>query len=257
MNDAAQLSGKHAVVTGGGTGIGAAIADELDKLGVALTLMGRRVEPLEEKCKVLGNASAVSADVTDEESVTRAFERATASHGPVSILVSNAGAAQSMPISKTSLDTWRNMLDVNLTGVFLCAKAYLEQAQTDQYGRIISVASTAGLTGYPYVAAYCAAKHGVVGFTRSLALELACTRVTVNAVCPGYTETDLISGAVDNIVSKTGRSREQALQQFVKTNPQGRLVSPLEVANTVAWLCLPGSQAINGQSIAIAGGEVM
>lgn len=257
MTDTAPLSGKHAVITGGGTGIGAAIADQLDRLGIALTLVGRRLKPLEDRCKVLTNAGALSADVTDEESVTRAFERATAQSGPVSILVNNAGAAQSMPISKTGKDAWQSMLDVNLTGVFLCTRAYILQAQDTDYGRIINVASTAGLKGYPYVTAYCAAKHGVVGFTRALALELAHKNITVNAVCPGYTDTELISGAVDNVVSKTGRGREEALEQFVSANPQGRLVSPEEVANTVAWLCLPGSQAINGQSIAVAGGEVM
>lgn len=257
MADVAHLSGRHAVVTGGGTGIGAAIAGELDKLGVTLTLLGRRLKPLEDRRKTLANANALVADVTDEESVNRAFEEAIAHSGPVSILVNNAGAAQSMPLSRTGKTVWQNMLDVNLGGVFLCTRAFVLQAQADDYGRIISVASTAGLKGYPYVTAYCAAKHGVVGFTRALALELADKNITVNAVCPGYTDTELISGAVDNIVSKTGRGQEETLGEFVKANPQGRLVTPEEVASAVAWLCLPESQAITGQSIAIAGGEVM
>lgn len=257
MTETVQLSRTHAVITGGGTGIGAAIADEFDRLGFTLTLMGRRLKPLEDKCEALKKASAVSTDVTDEESVNRAFEAAIAQSGPVSILVNNAGAAQSMPITKTGIDAWQSMIQVNLTGVFLCTRAYLKQAKVHDYGRIISVASTAGLRGYPYVAAYCAAKHGVIGFTRALALELAHKNVTVNAVCPGYTDTELISGAVDNIVSKTGRDEAEALEEFVKANPQGRLVTPEEVANAVAWLCLPESQAINGQSIAVAGGEVM
>ena len=257
MSETAQLAGKHAMITGGGTGIGAAIAAELDRFGFALTLIGRRPKPLQDTCKSLSQAGWITADVTEEESVRRAFAEAGECRGAISVLVNNAGAAESKPLSKTGMEAWQRMLAVNLTGVFLCTRAFVLQAERGDYGRVINVASTAGLKGYPYVAAYCAAKHGVVGFTRALALELSNKHITVNAVCPGYTETDLISEALENVVTKTGRSAEEARAEFVKANPQGRLVRPEEVARTVGWLCQYEAEAINGQSIAVAGGEVM
>lgn len=257
MIDHRELEAKHALITGGGTGIGAAIARRLDQLGANVTLVGRRKEPLEVTAATLRNAHAVAADVTDEESVSTAFDQARQSYGEIAILINNAGAAESAPITKTSFESWQRLLAVNLTGAFLCARAFLANSALEDYGRIVNIASTAGLKGYAYVAAYCSAKHGVIGLTRALALELAQKNVTVNAVCPGYTDTDLISQAIDNIAAKTGRSRAQATAGLVKSNPQGRLVLPEEVAATVAWLCLPGSRSITGQSIAIAGGEVM
>ncbi len=186
-----------------------------------------------------------------------AFDAARGGFGPVHLLVNNAGQAHSAPFAKTSIELWRQMLDVNLTGSFLCSQAALPDMLAAGFGRIVNVASTAGLVGYQYVSAYVASKHGVIGLTRSLALELARKPVTVNAVCPGYTETDIVAGTIANIAAKTGRSAEQARAELTRSNPQGRLVQPQEVANAVAWLCLPGSEAITGQAISVSGGEVM
>jgi NAD(P)-dependent dehydrogenase (short-subunit alcohol dehydrogenase family) len=175
----------------------------------------------------------------------------------VDILVNNAGQAASAPFGRTDAALWQRMLDVNLTGAYHCIQATLPGMLDLGWGRIVNVASTAGLTGYRYVAAYCAAKHGLVGLTRALALEVAAQGVTVNAVCPGYTETDIVLAAVANIVRKTGRSEDQARAALAAANPQGRLVQPDEVAHAVAWLCMPGASAMNGQAVAVAGGEVM
>jgi len=252
------LSGKHALVTGGGTGIGAAIAEVLAQQGARVTLMGRTLERLAaEAAKLPGQAQSCAADVTDPASVSAAFERAVAGFGPVDILVNNAGAAASAPFGKTDLALWQEMLAVNLTGVYLCCQAALPRMLKSGYGRIVNIASTAGLTGYAYTSAYCAAKHGVIGLTRSLALETAKAGVTVNAVCPGYTGTDMLQRTLENITKKTGRSADEALAEIVKAYPQGRLVTPQEVANAVLWLCLPGSAAITGQAIAVAGGEIL
>ncbi len=257
MTDHAPLESRHALITGGGTGIGAAVARGLGELGASLTLVGRRAAPLEETAASLSRAQTVRADVTDESSIDKAFDEACDSFGEVTILINNAGAAESAPLSKTGTDLWERMLAINLTGTFLCSRAFLARSSFAGYGRIVNIASTAGLKGYPYVTAYCAAKHGVIGLTRALALEMAQKDVTVNAVCPGYTQTELIEQAVDNIVAKTGRSREEAITELAKSNPQGRLVQPDEVASVVAWLCLSDSQVITGQAIAVAGGEVM
>ena len=185
------------------------------------------------------------------------FARAAGEFGPVSILVNNAGQAVSAPFVKTDLALWQRMLQSNLTGTFLCTQAVLPGMLAAGYGRIVNVASTAGLIGYQYVSAYCAAKHGVIGLTRSLALELAKKNITVNAVCPGYTDTEIVRAAVANISAKTGRNEDEARAELARSNPQGRLVQPQEVANAVLWLCLPGSEAVTGQAIAVAGGEVM
>lgn len=256
------LAGQHAVITGGGSGIGSAVAEALACRGATLTLMGRDRRRLEERSAALSQrwhieAYAQSVDVTQPEGVIEAFGQATARGGPVTILVNNAGMAAAAPFQHTDLTLWRKVLDVDLTGVFLCTQQVVEGMLAAGSGRIINVASTAGLTGLPYVSAYCAAKHGVIGLTRALARELAKSQVTVNAVCPGYTDTDIVDEALDNIQARTGRSREQALADLVAQNPQGRLVKPEEVAETVAWLCLSSSAAITGQSIVVAGGELM
>jgi NAD(P)-dependent dehydrogenase (short-subunit alcohol dehydrogenase family) len=251
------LDGRHAAVTGGGRGIGAAIATALAAEGAMLTLMGRNEVLLRERAAALPIAQAIRCDVTDEIGVAEAFTEATRAFGPVAILVNNAGVAESAPLLRTSLELFRRMLDVNLIGTFLCSRAVLPDMLEAGFGRIVNVASIAGLRGAAYVSAYCAAKHGVVGLTRALALETATRGITVNAVCPGYTDTDMVQDAIANIVEKTGRSAAQAEAELVGNTPQGRLIRPEEVAATVLWLCAPGAEAITGQAIAVAGGEVM
>ena len=251
------LDGRHAVVTGGGRGIGAAVADALAAAGARVSLMGRDEAQLEAKVETLPVGRAVRCDVTDEASVAAAFAEAARAFGPVTILVNNAGAAESAPFGRTSLELFRRMLDVNLIGTFLCSRAALPDMLEASFGRIVNVASIAGLKGAAYITAYCAAKHGVIGLTRALALETAAKGITVNAVCPTYTDTDMAQRAIANIALKTGRSRAEAEAELVRKNPQGRLIRPEEVAATVLWLCAPGTDAITGQAIAVAGGEVM
>ena len=247
----------HALITGGGTGIGAAIALRLGDAGARVTVVGRRPEPLRKVVDGLPTAQAVPFDVTNEEAVETGVSAAAGRFGPVDILVNGAGAAESAPFERITPATWRRMLEVNLTGTFLVSRAVLPSMLERRRGRIVSIASTAALKGYAYVAAYCAAKHGVLGMTRSLALEVAQKGITVNAVCPGYTETDLLAESVANIVAMTGIDEDEARARLVKSNPQGRFVSPEEVAETTAWLVGPSASAITGQAIAVAGGEVM
>jgi NAD(P)-dependent dehydrogenase (short-subunit alcohol dehydrogenase family) len=250
----AALDGKHALVTGGSRGIGAACAKALLAQGASVTIAGRDEAALDSAAKALGgHVRTLVLDVCDEAAVQRAF----AQLGTIDILVNNAGQAMSAPFLKTSAAQWRDMLDVNLGGTFHCTQAALPGMLAAGWGRVVNIASTAGLTGYRYVSAYTAAKHGVIGLTRALALELATKGVTVNAVCPGFTETDIVRDAVANIMQKTGRSEQEARAELAANNPQQRLVQPEEVANTVAWLCMPESAAMNGQAIAVAGGEVM
>ena len=256
-DSARYLNGTHALITGGGTGIGAAIAVRFADAGARVSVAGRRLEPLRKVADGLTAAQAVPFDITDEAAVEGGLATATENFGPVDILVNNAGAAESKPFGRTTTKTWHAMLEVNLTGVFLVSRAVLPAMVERGWGRIVSIASTAGLKGYAYVAAYCAAKHGVIGMTRSLALEVAQKGVTVNAVCPGYTETELLAGSVTNITDKTGMSEDEARAQLLESNPQGRFVSPEEVAETAAWLVGPNTDAITGQAIAVAGGEVM
>lgn len=259
MAEPTLLAGAHAVVTGGGSGIGAATAAALLRAGARVTLMGRDAARLEAQRAALGDAENVacaSVDVTAEDAVNAAFARAAERFGAVDILVNNAGQAQAAPFAQTDLALWRRMLDVNLTGAFLCTRAVLPAMLARKSGRVVNVASTAGQVGYPYVAAYCASKHGVIGMTRALALEVATQGVTVNAVCPGYTETELLQASIEQITRKTSRSAEEARRILVRHNPQQRFVTPDEVANAVLWLCLPGSGAVTGQSISVSGGEI-
>jgi len=246
------LNGKKVLVTGGGTGVGAAIATRLAEVGASVVITGRRQEPLATLASDHEKIDWKVCDVTDSSAVARLFDEI----GRVDITVANAGSATSMPFSKMSHDDFGAMLDVNLTGVFSVWKAALNGLESDSWGRLIAIASTAGLKGYHYTAGYCAAKHGVIGLTKSLALELARSNVTVNAVCPGFVDTPLLEGAIKNIVETTGRSPADAEKMLRKNSPQNKFVQPEEVAETVLWLCGSQSGSITGQAIALSGGEI-
>lgn len=260
-DDALPLAGRHALVTGGGRGIGAAIAVELARLGADLTLTGRSEAHLDITATEINDRYKVRVaicpmDISVETAVRDTVTFAAEKLGPPTILINNAGVAPAGPFEDLDLEIWRHAFGVNVEGVFLCTHAVLNGMREAGWGRIVNIASTAGLTAYSHVAAYVASKHAVVGMTRALALELARTGITVNAVCPGYTETDMAHGAIDNLVA-AGRSEDEARKLLAKKNPQGRLVQPDEVAQAAGWLCLPGSAAVTGQAVAVAGGEVM
>ena len=244
-----QLAGKRVLITGGGTGTGADLARGFHAAGAEVVVTGRREAPLRAVADRLPGTRAVTADVTDEASVAAMFAEA----GPVDVVIANAGASVSAPFGKTTLADWNAMLAVNLTGAFLTLREGLKQFTG--WGRLISVASTAGLKGYAYVAPYTAAKHGVVGLTRALALEVAKKPVTVNALCPGFLDTEMTARSIANIMEKTGKSADEAKAALAATNPQRRLIQPEEVTAAALWLCGPGSEGVNGQAISIAGGE--
>ena len=256
------LQGRHAVVTGGGRGIGAAIATALAFRGARVSILARTerdvvalATQLQEKAGV--EAQGIVCDVRRPESIGAAFARATETFGPVYALINNAGRGAASSFASTPLAQWTEMLEINLTSSFLCTQQVLPAMLEAGEGRIISIASTAGLKGYSHTAGYCAAKHGVIGMTRSLAIETAKRGITVNAVCPGYTDTDMTRDTIDELAEVRQISEENALQMLTRNIPTGRLTHPTEVANAVIWLCSPNAEAITGQAIAVAGGEVM
>jgi NAD(P)-dependent dehydrogenase (short-subunit alcohol dehydrogenase family) len=245
-------NGRQALVTGGGSGIGLATARALGETGWAVTILGRNKAKLDAAAREMEGAQFIVADVTDLDAVQNAIRDA----GPVSLLVNNAGGVKSAAFEKTSLQSWRETIDLNLMGTVHCIQAVLPGMKAVGHGRIVNIASTAGLIGYRYVSAYVAAKHAVVGLTKALALELAKTGITVNAVCPGYTDTDVIADAVNTISKASSRSKDEALASFIAANPQGRLVRPEEVAAAVLWIASDEAAAVNGIALPIAGGEV-
>jgi NAD(P)-dependent dehydrogenase (short-subunit alcohol dehydrogenase family) len=255
----ARLAGRHAVVTGAGRGIGAVIAAVLAGEGVCVSLLGRdagNLQRVSDNLDGTGRAFPIVADLTDPPSVQSAFAVARGRFGPVHLLINNAGQAASAKFTDTDEALWSRLFAVNLTGTYLATRQAVPDMLAEGFGRIVNIASTAGLRGAAYISAYASSKHAVIGLTRALALEYASRNITVNAVCPGYVNTDIVKEAIANIKSKTGRSDSEALAALVASNPQRRLVEPREVADTVMWLCRPGSESVTGQSIVLAGGEV-
>ncbi len=247
------LANKHAFVTGGATGIGLATTKALAAAGARVTIASRNARQLAAAARDVENVTSVVLDVTDAPMVGSVIEAA----GPIDVLVNNAGIARTAPFQKVSAEHWAEIMSVNLTGVFLVTQAALKSMRAQDSGRIVTIASTAGLKAYPYISAYAASKHGVVGLMRALALELAGTDITVNCVCPGFTDTDIAVDAIAAITEKTGRSSAEALAELVRHNPQNRLISADEVAAAVLWLCQDSSRSVTGQSIVVAGGEIM
>lgn len=260
---AGRLAGTHAVVTGGGRGLGSVIASSLGAEGAAVTLMGRTREPLDAHADVIRTAAGVEAnavvcDVSETSSVAGAFAAAAATLGPVNVLINNAGVSEAAATETVSLESWNQTLAINLTGTFLCMQQVLPAMTKAGAGRIVNVASIAGLKGFAKVAAYCASKHGVVGLTRAVAAETARDGITVNAVCPGYTDdTDMFRTAVANVMADTNKTEAEARAMLARHSRRGTLITPEEVADAVVWLCSPGASAITGQAIAVASGEVM
>ncbi|WP_424982156.1 SDR family NAD(P)-dependent oxidoreductase [Maritalea sp. S77] len=246
------LAGKNILITGGGTGVGAVMAKQFAEAGGTVTVAGRTRATLEQAANQHANIKVATVDITDEESMKALFDEI----GVMDIVVANAGASSSAPLAKTSLADWQHMIDVNLTGTFLTLKEGLVRLKGKDWGRLIAVASTAGLKGYPYVAPYAAAKHGVIGLVKGMALEVAKSGITANALCPGFLNTEMTERSIANIMEKTGMSADEALKALAKNNPQGRLIEPEEVAAAALNLCGPHSGGLNGVALSISGGEI-
>lgn len=249
------IKGKHLLVTGGGSGVGAKIATTFANAGAKVTIVGRRLCALQEVADESVNIFPVVGDVGDEASLNEAFKAARHHQGPIDIVIANAGATDTAPFERTSLAQWERTLAVNLTGTFLTFQNAYEDMKPSGKGRMIAVASTAGQKGYSYVSPYCAAKHGVIGLVKSLALEAARCDITVNAICPGFIETPMLEKSVANIMEKTGRNEEEARKSLYSGNPQKRFIQVEEIAAMALWLCAPGSESITGQALSISGGE--
>ncbi len=252
---ASHLKDKHLLITGGGSGVGAAIAQSFAAAGANVSILGRRKKALHDTAKGYSNIFPATADVCDEASLNDAFTKAREEFGPINIVIANAGTAETAPFERTDLDQWNRMISTNLTGTFLTIKNAYEDMKASGEGRIIAIASTAGQKGYSYVVPYCAAKHGVVGLVKGLALEAARTNITVNAICPGFIETPMLETSINNIKKVTGRSEEEARKSLYAGNPQKRFIQVEEVAAMAQWLCAPGSESITGQALSISGGE--
>lgn len=255
-----KLLGRHALITGASRGIGAAIAMTLAKQDCLVTLVGRSETDLAAVAASLpaqAKPKLLVVDVTNSAEVNAAFQQARQTHGPIQILINNAGQAASAPLLRTDDELWHRIMAVNLHGTFYCSRAALGDMLEVGWGRIVNIASIAGQKGYAYISAYAASKHAVIGLTRSLAIEVAKKNITVNAVCPGYTETNLIKYSMETIIAKTGMTEAQVREDFTKHNPQARLLQPQEIADAVGFLCTAAAQSINGQSLSISGGEVM
>ena len=255
------LEDQHAVVTGGSRGIGAAIAAEFVRRGARVTIMGRSAETLEAQAREMrgekgATVSTEECDVSDAASVANAFSRSVSTLGPVQILVNNAGTAKSRLFTQTTREIWDELIGINLTGTFLCCQEVVPGMMEAKSGRIVNVASTAGLRGYKTMSAYCASKHGVMGLTRALAQETAKHGITVNAVCPSYTDTDLTDHAVQNIVNNLGKTAEEAMRMLTNVITRGTLITVDEVASAVSWLCSPDASGVTGIALPVAGGEV-
>lgn len=250
------LSGRHALVTGGGRGIGRAVAEALSAAGASVTVLGRSRDALDEAVAAGHARGVIVADVTDPAAIAAGVKEAVSARGPFDILVANAGGVATAPFAKTGAEQFQRMFDLNVMGIIHCAQAVMGDMVSRKFGRIVAVASTAGLKGYPYVSAYCTAKHAVVGLVRSLAIETAKTGVTVNAVCPSYTDTDLVRDSVATVIKKTGKSEEEIVAQYVRDVPMARLVRPQEVAAAVLYLCSTDAAAVTGTAMTVAGGEI-
>jgi NAD(P)-dependent dehydrogenase (short-subunit alcohol dehydrogenase family) len=262
MSSSRYLEGQHAVVTGGSRGIGAAVARALAERGAKVTVMSRSLDELRQQADSLrseinATITAIVCDVTDQTSIRNAFAQAAEQNGAIEVLVNNAGAAEGVPFAKMTRDIWDRMIAVNLTSTYMCSAEVVPAMLAAKRGRIINIASTAGLRGYKTMTAYCAAKHGVVGLTRALALETAKHGITVNAVCPGYTDTDLTDGSVSHLAAVFKVTEDDARAMLVRTIPRGSLITPAEVASAVSWLCAPEASAVTGIALPIAGGEIV